>query len=73
MSMARRTSYGFDKRQKEKQRQEKAEKKRLLRQERKDAREAGEITADDTMPIAPLDPTDLGLDEEKSGEEKTSE
>jgi len=59
--MARRTNYGFDKRQKEKMRQAKAEKKRLERAERKEAREAGEITQDDSMLIAPLDPSDLGL------------
>ena len=59
--MARRTNYGFDKRQKEKMRQAKAEKKRLERAERKEAREAGEITQDDSMLIAPLDPADLGL------------
>lgn len=63
--MARRTNYGFDKRQKEKMRQAKAEKKRLERAERKEAREAGEITQDDSMLIAPLDPTDLGLPAEE--------
>jgi hypothetical protein len=67
--MARRTNYGFDKRQKEKLRQEKQEKKRLARQERKEARESGEITADDTMLIAPLDPADLGLDEEPEADD----
>ena len=45
--MARRTNYGFDKRQKEKQRQEKQAQKRQLRQERKEARESGEITEDE--------------------------
>ena len=69
--MARRTSYGFDKRQKEKARQEKAEKKRLLRQERKEARETGEITLEDSMLIAPIDPADLGLPDDE--EDKNSE
>ena len=59
--MARKTNYNFDKRQREKQRMDKAEKKRLARLERKEARESGEITEDDTMVIAPIDPADLGL------------
>ena len=71
--MARRTNYGFDKRQKEKQRQAKAEKKRLERAERKEARESGEITQDDSMLIAPIDPADLGLPPEDEGESSDDE
>ena len=72
--MARRTNYGFDKRQKEKMRQAKAEKKRLERLERKEARESGEITRDDSMLIAPLDPEDLGLPaEEKDAKDEDEE
>lgn len=68
--MARRTNYGFDKRQKEKHRQAKAEKKRLERLERKEARESGEITRDDSMLIAPLEPEDLGLPAEEDDSAK---
>ena len=71
--MARRTNYGFDKRQKEKQRQEKQEQKRQARQERKEARESGELTEDDSMLIAPIDPSDLGLPTEDEDQDKGGE
>lgn len=70
--MARRTNFGFDKRQKEKLKQEKAAKKRERRLERKEARDSGEATAEDSLVIAPLDPADLGLDPEGADDEDSS-
>lgn len=61
--MAKRTNFGFNKRQKEKQKQEKAALKRERRQERKNAEEAGEITPENDPMIAPVDPKDLGLED----------
>lgn len=58
--MARRSNYGFEKRQKEKLKAEKKAKKLEKRQERKDAVEGGD---EDPM-IAPIDPADLGLEPE---------
>jgi hypothetical protein len=59
--MAKRTNFGFNKRQKEKQKAEKAALKREKRLERKSAEEAGEITPENDPMIAPIDPADLGL------------
>lgn len=61
--MARRPNFGFDKRQKEKQKREKKAQKREKKMERKEAEAAGEIEPQDGPEIAPIDPTDLGLDE----------
>lgn len=58
--MARRSNYGFEKRQKEKLKAEKKAKKLEKRQERKDAG----VEAEDDPMIAPIDPADLGLDAE---------
>ena len=61
--MAKRTNFGFNKRQKEKQKQEKAARKREKRLERKTAGEEGEVSPENDPTIAPVDPADLGLDE----------
>lgn len=66
--MARRTNYGFEKRKKEKEKQERALKKRERKQERKDAEEAG-LTPETDPSIVPIDPADLGLGEPKPPQE----
>ncbi len=62
--MARRPNYGFEKRQKEKQKAAKAERKREKRQEKKEAEEAArKLDPDHDPTVAEIDPADLGLDD----------
>lgn len=64
--MARRSNYGYEKRMKEKAKAEKKAKKREKKLEKKDGEEGAEETVEDVVEddpmIAPIDPSDLGLD-----------
>ncbi|HKK69745.1 MAG TPA: hypothetical protein VKA86_00910 [Candidatus Krumholzibacteria bacterium] len=59
--MARRSNYGFEKRQKEKLKREKKQKKLERKLEKKESEANGEAGEDPS--IAPIDPADLGLDD----------